>query len=78
MDSTDELLLALHALYYRLHNHKGEKCQDSLLTKYEYFVNHGTGPDCTYAKKARHLFIEHDLPEVKRLLKEVMEKLDAS
>jgi len=72
MDKVDNLLLSLYHLYYRLQNHKGVVARDSLLTKWKYFLeNSEQGAGCTYAQKARHLFLSEDLEEVKRLLSEV-------
>jgi len=75
-DNRDKLLDLLYKLYYRLHNHRGVPCQESLLEKYNYFISHSeSGRNCTYAQKCREMFFSEDYEEVSKLLVEVQKLL---
>ena len=73
-----ELMKLLFDLYFRLHHHQGDGAyRDSLLEKYNYFINNSSlGSNCTYAEKSKYLFEKYDWEQVRGLVLTIADRIN--
>jgi len=74
MNNDDEIMDLLVRLDYVLHHGKLGLKEDSLLERYQGFLNNSTyGKECTYARKCKHLFMTNDWADARGLILSLLE-----